>query len=196
MPSFDSEDYYKGPVPKQQNKGTVSLMRKMGDAGPFRTAAAAAYPDNMCNTIAKALFAALDLCAGTPKPLDGEKVMVVPVFPPIPPSLPSSTNRSLDATGSGGLNCPVLRFSHSHKSLLEKRLLELKIKTLKDSLKVKLAVRDRPCANLHIGDNRLQVKPKWQLTEGVDFIRASWYGKGDPSLTIKSPGRFGENFGR
>jgi hypothetical protein len=184
MPSFDNEGYYKGPVSKQQNKGTVSLLRKKDDDGPFRTAAAAAYPDDMCKAIATALFEALDLCAGTPKPLDGEKMVVVPAFPPIPPSLTC-------ATSGGGLNYPALRSSHSQKSLLEKRLLELKIKTLKDSLKVKLAARDRPCTSLPIGDNRLQVKPKWQLTEGVDFIRAGWYGKGNPILTIKSPGRFG-----
>ena len=193
MPSFDNEGYYEGPVHKQQNKSAVSLMRKKGDDGPFRTAAAAAYPDDMCKAIATALFKALDLCMdrvwwenplvkGTSKPLDEEKLLVVPAFPPIPPSLPPSIVPS---------SSPVLRFSQSQKSLLDKRLLELKIKTLKDSLKVKLAARDKPCSNLPIGDNRLQVKPKWQLTEGVDFIRAGWYGKGDPIHTIKSPGRFG-----
>ena len=132
----------------------------------------------MCKAIATALFGALDLYAGTSRPLDGEKG-VVPAFPPIPPALPFSTSHSQATASCGGQGIPVLRFWHSQKSLLEKWLLELNIKTLKDSLKVKLAVRDRPCTTLPMGDSR------------VHFIRAGWYGKRDPILTINCPGRFG-----
>ena len=160
-------------------------MRRKGDTGPFRTSAASAYPDRMCRAIVEALFAALDNFRGDVLPSEGDLLETGPELDEV------ESNGTQSCTSQ--TKAPVLRFSKSVKTQLEKRLLELKIRTLKDTLKSKLAARDSRVQPLPmpVGDRCIQFKPKWQLTEGIDYIKAGWYGHGDPILTIKSPGRFG-----
>jgi hypothetical protein len=58
LPTFDTEDFYTGPVVKCDRSHSDSLIRKAGDTGPFKTAAAAAYPSDMCQKIAECLWKA------------------------------------------------------------------------------------------------------------------------------------------
>ena len=64
---------------------SVSLSRSPGDIGPMRTREAAAYPEDMCKTIAKALLASLDLqCISVSKhdllPSVGETFVKQPIL--------------------------------------------------------------------------------------------------------------------
>ena len=56
LPQFDSDGFYTGPVERCDHNHTVSLIRKPGDTGPFRTAEAAAYPSEMCKKIAQSIW--------------------------------------------------------------------------------------------------------------------------------------------
>lgn len=198
-PVFDSDNFYTGPVVKSGIKQKVSLMRRHGDTGPFRTSAAAAYPKRMCKQIVKCLFKGRALWKPRTAPTDGgfgaSSSSTLPAFPfpPVPPGAPLT---------AACLPRRVGRFSHSLQNSWEKEALETKIKTLKSCLKVKLASRASlrgvgvlkdPGTALTAEETNLNPPnlPKWHLEEGVDYVRAGWYGLGSPTSTLKSPGRYG-----
>lgn len=58
LASFCNEGFYTGPVKKCDHNHTESLIRQRGDQGPFRTEKAAAYPSDMCKSMAECIFTA------------------------------------------------------------------------------------------------------------------------------------------
>ena len=78
LPSFNEQGYYTGPVERCTHDHKVSLVRKVGEAGPFRTAEAAAYPSDMCKIMAECIVKAWKNGAPAPTVLSsGEKCAVV-----------------------------------------------------------------------------------------------------------------------
>lgn len=124
LPTFDDKGFYSGPILKCNHSGHVSLLRKRGDTGPFRTEQAAAYPPKLCMAIANS-FKSAYLIASTP--LVGE--------------LKQTCNTTAKENTS--------------------------FEVQKDSNK---------------------------LIEGIDYIKAGWWGAGDPIKTSTAPGRFGRDF--
>ena len=64
-PTFDEDGWYTGPILKCNHSNHVSLLRKPGETGPFRTERAAAYPPKLCLAIAEA-FKRAYTAASTP----------------------------------------------------------------------------------------------------------------------------------
>ena len=129
VPTFTDDGFYLGPIPKSKGPHTVSLLRKPGDSGPFRTAASAAYPSDLCKMIAHCMIRGLENWTPSVRPSEGginppktsATIQVEVSKPSFPPAPPKAT---------------VCRFSFSHvdKRRLEDRLLEENVLTssLKD----------------------------------------------------------------
>ena len=111
-PSFDSGGRYLGPLPKPTTSPGISIMRKQGDSGPFKTAATASYPSDMCRELATLMIScwqrhtdALQSTVAAPPLPEGGKLGAAPTqvegtddlgaaqvqtqhlfpFPPLPP---------------------------------------------------------------------------------------------------------------
>ena len=184
VPQFDEEGYYVGPVAKSSAFPAVSLLRASGDCGPFRTVAAAAYPSGMCKEIADNLIAAF--------------LRWKPQLPSAGDFLPAAVSVSL----SSGIEGPgaVLRYSFSEGKCneLQDKLLKMKVKNLElldppsRTVKVQEDVQSLQQSGLDADvPNTPGAKAKWELVEGVDFVREGWWGAGPPIQTQKSAGRFG-----
>ena len=143
LPMFDEEFAYLGPVTRCEHDHKTTLTRKRGESGPFRTAAAAAYPSEMCKVIAECILNAV---------------------------------RSEHSLREGGtLECSNL----PPPPQLTSDCTNLPPRPLEES-------RDKdPCSSF---------EPKWTLKEGIDFVKAGWYGKGEAIRTFKGPGRLGRPF--
>jgi hypothetical protein len=85
LPTFDQGGFYLGPVDKPKFAQTVSLVRAHNDEGPFRSAAAATYPSDMCRVIAACFMKAWVKLESELKPTGGEQSFTFPPQPLVPP---------------------------------------------------------------------------------------------------------------
>ena len=201
-PSFDEQGYYQGPIPKSVGIPRVSLLRKRGDVGPFRTESSATYPSDMCRAIAEALVASFLQWRPTAQPSGGDLSEPGPrsapvhlpapaPFPPLPPSV-----------------APVLKFSFSgaQVELLKDKLLKVKVDTMEMVDPAPCNVAGPSCeapVPLDLGSGvpeQVLTPPtsvlrsnKWELTCGQDYVVEGWWGVGEPIRTQKTAGRFGRH---
>ena len=194
LPIFDQAGYYTGPTQKCEHKHKVSLVRKAGQTGVFRTQAAAAYPPLLCKAFADSLYFGIQDFKATPS--DGETNLVVlndldrdtlgpsaltrdqtpGVQTPVEPSTPP--RRVKMRTGEESTPWNVLLVPRSKVGEGSTVLLVPRSKVVEESTQQPTAAG----------------KPKWELQEGVDYVRGGWWGKGEPIRTHKSPGKPGRPF--
>ena len=190
-PVFDPAGFYVGPVVQCSHDHTESLLRKRSDTGVFRSAKAAAYPSAMCKVIAQCLFNSYsrqvssqipsvgvalickDAISGTGVSLP-VKPLVVPKFPPDPPSVPCS-------------KWNVLR------NKLADKILEVKLGSLSDPPAVETSYPSTSTSDGRLVEEIL-VSKKWDLVEGVDFLRQGHWGNGPPISTLRGAGVHGRPF--
>lgn len=182
MPVFNNDGSYAGPVEKSLVRQTVSLMRTSSDTGPFRTAAAAAYPSEMCKLIVACLFKA----RASWKPLE--------------------TPSGGDFLASGGLSGGAgLALNADLKKDLLSRMTSLKIAHLESAVKGPahkkptefldpssvVAADHAPSGLEREGISGKASSNKWDLVEGTDYVKSEWWGTGDPIAVQKIAGKFG-----
>ena len=176
MPTFDQAGYYLGPTEKCTHRHTESLVRKAGQTGVFRSQAAAAYPPLLCKAFADSLY--FGLLAFTTTPSEGdvstvalkERVVEVrsPAAPRTAPEDPHTPARRVKMRTD--LSTPT-KVSLVPRSVVDGGILDAESKSIPQSA--------------------ASVKPKWELQEGIDYVRAGWWGRGDHIKTHKSPGKPG-----
>jgi hypothetical protein len=153
-PSFDEHGWYLGPVTFCDHDHTVSLIRKPGDTGPFRTNATSAYPSEMCSEMVKGMLCDLDKVANRVTPSVGEML------------------------ATGEVEC----FDAPMVKVVETEFQE---EHLQDTW-TPLGPGPDPV------EDALHVVPiKVRHVEGVDFVRAGWWGSGCPIRIHKGPHREG-----
>lgn len=191
VPTFDDQGFYKGPVLQSAGTAAHSLLRQPDETGPFRSAAAAAYPPLLCKRIAENLFneflwKALQISpsVGGIQKFGNEGCGAAVSFPPAPP---------LPATVQGCKGPLPFSLPEVDKLRLEQKLLDRKVLTAE--LLDPVAVVDRSClSQAAVGPESTKVKLqtcKWLLEEGKDYKKAGFWGIGDPIHIQKSAGRFG-----
>ena len=209
-------EIYEGPVVKCQHVH-MSPVRKKGDVGPYKTESLAAYPSDMCKAIAEALLTALlarkpsvlrtlkslpvggDLSSTPAARLDeeesifGKRLDVVEFIMAPKSAIPTSPTDTSDASAAP-LNL-VLTGTDKIATDLGPTTVPptlpggtpdetgLATNTPTKQFREPLPDFERPLPK--------RCKDKWEFVEGKDFVRAGWWGVGEPVRTYKGPGRTG-----
>ena len=223
LPMFNEAGFYSGPTAHCTHKHDVSLMRKPGDRGPFRTSEAAAYPPAMCESISRCLITALEsfiqpvpavwVVSEIPAPVGGTVTPPSSRIPDLDFEMSQVDYERSDTEGLPDLediDTLITKASEPPVATANTRLkkwnkLENKPRQvlllpsdeeLVDPLPVRLdsipVSHDLlPQTTPPEVEQKPVVVPKWFLTEGVDFVKAGWWGHGEPIATQKVPGKNG-----